>query len=62
MSATGRPSGTGTPAALSNCLVSSLSCAIDSATPLVLSTSAAWMRRCFEPQPNCTRLPLVRRR
>ena len=27
-----------------------------------VSTSAAWMRRCLEPQPNCTRLPSVRRR
>ena len=36
--------------------------AMDSATAPVESTSAAQMRRCFAPQPNCTRLPSVRRR
>ena len=56
------PRGTGTPAAWSMRLVNSLSCAMASATALVVSISAAWMRRCLLPQPNCTRLPLVRRR
>ena len=60
-SATGRPSGTGTPAACSRRLVRSLSCAMDSATALVTSSSAAWMRRACEPQPSCTSEPLVRR-
>jgi hypothetical protein len=40
----------------------SLSWAMDSAMALVRSISAAWMRRCLLPQPNCTRLPSVRRR
>src|SRR5471032_1185514 len=57
-----RPFGTGTPAACSSFLVSSLSCAIDSAMALVLSISAAWMRRWRLPQPNITMLPSVRRR
>ena len=35
---------------------------MDSATALVTSSSAAWMRRAFEPQPSCTSEPLVRRR
>ena len=61
-SVTGRPSGTGTPAACSRRLVRSLSCAMDSATALVVSSSAAWIRRAFEPQPSCTSEPLVRRR
>ena len=30
--------------------------------PGELRPIAAWMRRCLEPQPNCTRLPRVRRR
>ena len=59
---TGRPWGTGTPAASSRRLLRSLSWAISSDTALVASTSAAQMRRCLEPQPNCTRLPWVRRR
>ena len=41
----------------SSFLVSSLSWAIDSAMALVVSISAAWMRRCLLPQPNWTRLP-----
>ncbi|MNT16705.1 hypothetical protein D3C72_1518210 [compost metagenome] len=61
-STTGRPMGTGTPAACSRRLVRSLSCAIDSATALVESSSAAWKRRAFEPQPSCTSEPVVRRR
>ncbi len=59
---TGWPQGTGTPAARSSCLVSSLSCAMLSATALVPSTSAAQMRRCLAPQPSCTNEPWVRRR
>ncbi len=46
-----------TPAACSSFLVSSLSCAIDSAMALVMLVSAAWMRCCLLPQPNWTRLP-----
>ena len=61
-SLTGRPSGTGTPAACSRRLVRSLSWAMDSATALVWSSSAAWMRRALEPQPSCTSEPEVRRR
>lgn len=61
-SSTVRPIGTGTPAACSSFLVSSLSCAIDSPMALVVSISAAWMRRWREPQPNITMLPSVRRR
>ncbi len=61
-SSTEPPPGTGTPIDSSSCLVSSLSCAIDSAIALVASTSAAWIRRWWTPQPNCTRLPSVRRR
>ena len=59
---TGRPQGTGTPAARSRVLVRSLSWAIDSDTALVESISAAQMRRWREPQPNCTSEPLVSRR
>jgi hypothetical protein len=33
-----------------------------SAMALVCPVSAAWMRFCLEPQPNCTKLPSVRRR
>ena len=61
-SLTGRPMGTGTPAACSRRLVRSLSWAMVSATELVWSTSAAWNLRALEPQPSCTRLPAVRRR
>jgi ATP phosphoribosyltransferase regulatory subunit len=61
-SSTGRPKGTGTPAARSSFLVNSLSWAMASAMALERSVSAAWMRRCRLPQPNCTRLPDVRRR
>jgi hypothetical protein len=49
---TGRPKGTGTPAACSSFLVSSLSCAMDSAIALVESISAAWIRRCLLPHPS----------
>ena len=59
---TGAPMGTGTPADCSRRLDRSLSCAIDSETALVASTSAAQMRRCFTPQPSCTSEPCVRRR
>ncbi|CFV97285.1 Uncharacterised protein [Bordetella pertussis] len=55
------PIGTGTPAASSSILVRSLSWAIDSEIALVMSVSAAWMRRCLLPQPNCTMLPWVSR-
>ena len=59
---TGRPRGTGTPAASNNFLLNSLSCAIDSAIALLVSVSAACMRRCLLPQPNCTRLASDKRR
>ena len=58
---TARPAGTGTPAAASSFLVRSLSWAMASAMALVLSISAAWMRRFFEPQPKRTMLPSVMR-
>ena len=59
---TGRPMGTGTPAACRSFFDSSLSCAMDSAMALLKSVSAAWMRRCLLPQPNCTKLPSDKRR
>ena len=55
-SVTGRPRGTGTPTAANRPLVRSLSCAIDSATALVESTSAACMRRWRgQPRPGRSR-------
>ena len=56
-SATGRPSGTGTPTACSSVRVSCLSWAIASAMALVRSVSAVQMRRWWTPWPSCTRLP-----
>ena len=61
-SVTGRPSGTGMPASASRVRVSSLSCAIDSATAPVRSVSAAMIRRCLAPWPSRTSEPELSRR